>query len=95
MSSDVMVVRNDANRRYEASIDGVAVGHLRFRERDGQLVLVHTEVDPAYEGHGVGSVIARFALDDARQRGVRIVPECPFVRAYLKRHPEYGDLVAR
>jgi uncharacterized protein len=92
--SSVTVVRNDANHRYEASIDGVAVGHLRFRERDGHLVLVHTEVDPAYEGHGVGSAIARFALDDARSRGTTIVPECPFVQSFLQRHPEYADLVA-
>ena len=87
-------VRNDSNHRYEASIDGIAVGHLRFREHNGQMVLIHTEVDPAYEGHGIGGAIARFALDEARERGATVVPECPFVRAYLSHHPEYADLVA-
>jgi predicted GNAT family acetyltransferase len=88
------VVRNDETHRYEATLDGTAVGHLRFRTRPGQIVLVHTEVDPAHEGHGIGGAIARFALDDARERGLSVVPECPFVRAYLEHHPEDADLVA-
>jgi len=54
---------------------------------------VHTEVDEAVEGTGVGSQLVRVALDDLRVRGVGLVPVCPFVAAYLRRHPEYGDLV--
>jgi uncharacterized protein len=57
------------------------------------VVLVHTEVDSAYEGHGVGSVLAKAALDDIRRRGKRVTPLCPFVSTYIARHPEYADLV--
>lgn len=59
------------------------------------IVLVHTEVAPAVEGRGVGSRLVSAALDDIRARGLRLVPICPFVRAYLGRHPEHGDLLAR
>ena len=59
------------------------------------IVLVHTEVAPAVEGRGVGSRLVSAALDDIRARGLRLVPICPFVRAYLGRHPEYADLLAR
>ena len=69
-------------------------GVLRYGRRDGPLVLHHTEVDQAVEGHGLGSTLVAGALDDVRARRLAIVPLCPFVRAYLKRHPEYADLVA-
>jgi predicted GNAT family acetyltransferase len=55
-------------------------------------VLVHTDVEPAYEGQGLGSVLAKGALDDLRERGVRAVPLCPFVWAYIRRHPEYAPV---
>ena len=53
---------------------------------------MHTEVDPAAEGHGVGSRLAAGALDDIRSRGLSILVVCPFVREYVRRHPEYADL---
>jgi predicted GNAT family acetyltransferase len=56
-------------------------------------VLVHTEVAPSAEGAGVGSRLVRGALDDVRARGLRVAPLCPFVREYIRRHPEYADLV--
>jgi predicted GNAT family acetyltransferase len=56
-------------------------------------VFTHTEVDPAFEGHGIGSALAAGALDDARRRGLVVVPSCPFIRAYITRHPEYADLL--
>jgi uncharacterized protein len=56
-------------------------------------VLVHTEVDPAFEGHGVGGRLAGYALDDVRRRGVAAVAQCPFVARYVRRHPEYADVV--
>jgi uncharacterized protein len=59
------------------------------------IVLVHTEVVPAVEGRGVASRLVSAALDDIRARGLRVVPICPFVRHYLGRHPEYGDLLVR
>ena len=81
--------------RYEAHVAGVdAVGTLHYLWHDGAIVFTHTEVPPALEGHGVASVLARVALDDARRRGLRVRPFCPFVAAYIRRHHEYADLVA-
>lgn len=89
----VTVHRNDENHRYEAMLDGQVAGFVQFRERAGRVILIHTETDPAYEGRGVGSALARGALDDIRARGEKAVVECPFIRSYIEKHPEYQDLV--
>jgi predicted GNAT family acetyltransferase len=94
MSDQVSVRRNDDNHRYEAVLDGTVVGFVRFRQRPGQVVLIHTETDQAYEGRGIGSALARGALDDIRTRGEKVEPQCPFIASYIKRHPEYDDIVA-
>lgn len=87
------VLRNEAARRFELTVDGhTAV--LVYRERDGQVTLVHTAVPPELRGRGLADRLARAALDDARARGLRVRPLCPFVQASLRRHPEYADLVA-
>ena len=91
-SSGVVVRDNPEELRYEALLDG-HVGLIRYRAEPGIVVLVHTEVDEAVEGTGVGSRLVRGALDDIRARGLRLVPLCPFVAAYLRRHPEDADLV--
>ena len=86
-----LVVRNNPEElRYEALRDDQLVGLIRYRTEPGVVVLVHTEVDEAVEGTGVGSQLVRVALDDLRARGLRLVPLCPFVAAYLRRHPEYA-----
>ena len=81
--------------RYELTLGDELAGFAGYRVRDGVLVFEHTEVDAAYEGRGLGSRLARFALDDARARGLRVRIECPFIRSYIRRHPEYEDLLAR
>ena len=91
--SDVDVRDNPSELQYEALRDGERVGPIRYRVEPGVVVLVHTEVDEAVEGTGVGSQLVRGALDDLRARDLRLVPLCPFVAAYLRRHPEYADLV--
>ena len=58
-------------------------------------MLLHTEVLPSFEGKGLGARLVAGALDDIRARGLRVVPFCPFVRAYIRRHPDYADLVVR
>ncbi len=78
---------------FEAVIDGVVVGRADYLRTDDLVVFKHTEVDPAYEGRGVGAALARAALDDARARGVTVIPTCPFFAAYIARHPEYASLV--
>ena len=91
--SDLVVRDNPEELRYEALREGELVGIVRYRIEPGVVVLVHTEVDEAVEGTGVGSQLVRAALDDLRARGLRLVPVCPFVAAYLQRHPEDADLL--
>jgi predicted GNAT family acetyltransferase len=92
--SDTTIRDNPALTRYEAHVDGVAAGYILYRPREKFLTMVHTEVDPDWEGHGIGSALVRGALDDVRARGLKVRPLCPFVRAFIQRHPDYGDLVA-
>jgi hypothetical protein len=84
---------NPAESRYEALV-GDFHGMIEYELAEGTIIFTHTEVDPELEGQGVAGKMARFALDDARRRGLKVVPDCPFVAAYIKRHPEYSDLVA-
>lgn len=79
--------------RFEAHIDGEVAGIAQYLRRPGRLVFTHTEVLPAFEGRGVGSVLAKGALDAARAAGARVEPRCPFIAAYIRRHKEYADLV--
>jgi predicted GNAT family acetyltransferase len=90
----IEVADNRAERRYEGRIDGKLAGSIHYVEHEGQLALVHTEVEPGFEGQGVGGRLVAATLDDIREHGLTIVVRCPFVRAYLEKHPEYADLVA-
>jgi hypothetical protein len=80
--------------RYEIEVDGELAGFLLYRREPGVLELVHTDVDPKWEGKGVGAALVQGALDDVRARGLKMRPFCPFVAAYIRRHPEYDDIVA-
>lgn len=79
--------------RYEISVDGEPAGFTRYRTRPRGLAFVHTEIDDRFEGRGLGGRLISFALDDARSRGLAVLPFCPFVRGYIQRHREYADLV--
>ena len=93
--SEIAVERRPDERRYELLVDGEPAGELVYRDRGGGvLAFLHTEVDPNVRLRGLGSALVAAALDDARARGLRIVPLCPFVDAYVRRNPEYADLVA-
>jgi predicted GNAT family acetyltransferase len=85
---------NSDESRYAASLDGQPVGFAYYRAEPGRVVFTHTEVQPEAEGKGVASELIRRALDDVRRRGLSAVPLCPFVRAFIARHPDYQDLVA-
>ena len=78
--------------RYEAEIGG-AVAVLEYRRRPGAIALVHTEVPPALQHHGLADKLVRAALDAARAEGIKVIPICPFVKQFLERHPEYQSLV--
>ena len=91
---DHVTVRDQPSQlRYEVRVGDELAGFARYALRRGRIVFVHTEVDPAYEGQGLGSILARSALDDVRFRELRVVPICPFIAAYIERHPEYDDIV--
>jgi predicted GNAT family acetyltransferase len=92
----VTEVRDDGERRrFEVVVDGEVAGFAQYLRRGGRIIFVHTEIDPAYEGRGLGSALARGALDATRQAGEPVVPLCPFIAAYIERHEEYADLVDR
>ncbi|MGH3715569.1 MAG: GNAT family N-acetyltransferase [Micromonosporaceae bacterium] len=87
-------VRNNPERhRYEVSVDGTVAGFAAYRTRPGIVIFTHTEIEPAYEGQGLGTKLARAALDDVRANGLELLPLCPFIAGYIERHPEYADLV--
>jgi predicted GNAT family acetyltransferase len=86
---------NPAQLRYELiDDDGNVIGEIRYRREPGAVALVHTDVDPAHEGQGLAGVLVEGALRDLRERGLRLIPVCPYVQAWLRRHPEQADLVA-
>lgn len=92
-ASTPSVVNNEAESRYEIHMDGQLAGFADYTVQPGVIAIPHTEVDPAFEGRGLGSTLARAALDDIRQQGSQVAPHCPFIATYIKRHPEYADLV--
>jgi len=92
--ADVEVTNNEAEKRYEARVGGELAGSAFYDTADDLIVFTHTEVDDAYAGRGVGSALAQAALDDVRADGRRkVVARCPFISAWIHRHPDYQDLL--
>ncbi|AJE39497.1 GNAT family N-acetyltransferase [Streptomyces nodosus] len=92
-SSAPPVVRHaDAKHRYEILADGVRAGLTVYRDRGDQRVFFHTEIDDAFAGRGLASQLVQEALADVRESGRRIVPVCPYVAKFLKRHEEFADI---
>ncbi len=86
------VVNNQAQHRYELVVEG----HLAatyYKVADGVITFIHTEVPPELGGKGVGSQLIKGALDQVRTQGLKVIPQCPFVKAYIDKHPEYADLL--
>jgi uncharacterized protein len=86
------VVNNNSQHRYELNVDG----HLAatyYKLSDGVITFVHTEVPPELGGKGVGSKLVKGALDQVRADGLKVIPQCPFVKTYIDKHPEYADLL--
>jgi predicted GNAT family acetyltransferase len=95
MEEEPRVVDDPEQSRYELWVGSTRAGLIQYLpEEEDTVLLVHTEVDPAFEGQGLGERLVADALDDLRARGLKLVPLCPFVRAYLRHHPEQADLVA-
>jgi predicted GNAT family acetyltransferase len=95
MGDGVDVVVKDApeRNRYEAWAGERLAGFVQYRREPGTMVLTHTEVEPDFEGGGVGAQLARAALEGTRSEGLEVNPQCPFVGAWIARHRDYMDLV--
>ena len=93
--ADTEVRDNPNQSRYEITVDGALAGFAAYRRREGRIVFTHTEVDDAYAGQGLGGRLARGALDDVRAAGdIEVVALCPFIAAWIDKHPDYQDLLA-
>ena len=79
--------------RFEALVDGKVAGFAEYRRRGPSVAFTHTVVEPEFEGRGVGSALARGALDAVRAEGASVLPFCPFIRSWIERHPDYAALV--
>jgi predicted GNAT family acetyltransferase len=88
------IADNPERSRYEVYVGSDLAGVTDYHAQPGLVTLMHTEIYPAFEGQGVGSRFVAGVLDDIRRRGTLVLPICPYVRAFLQRHPEYADLVA-
>lgn len=93
-SSDVVVRDAPHRHRYEAVIGDAVAGFVAYDQVTGDLAFTHTEVTGEFEGTGVGSALARAALDDCRAKGVKVQVFCPFIAGWIDRHPDYQELVA-
>ena len=91
--SDPTVVQNPDAGRFELRLDGEVAGFAEYHLRGSTTAFTHTVVEPRFEGRGLGSVLARGALDATRSAGRQVLPFCPFIRGYIERHPAYLDLV--
>jgi uncharacterized protein len=85
---------NQAMHRFELHVDGNLAAFSEYNLLKTGVLFTHTEVLPAFEGRGIGSAIARHALDEVRRRSLMAMPVCPFIAAFLRKHPEYQDLVS-
>ena len=86
------IVHNEQANRFETTVDG-QTSYISYQDRDDTLVYDHTIVPQQLGGRGIGSALVEHALDYARERNKKVVPQCSFVEAYVNKHPEYQDLV--
>ena len=91
--SEIVVTNNPEQNRYEAHLDGELAGFAAYQLTTGVITFTHTEVDPAFGGKGVGSALARGALDDVdANSGRQVRPLCPFIKGWIDKHPQYAAL---
>ncbi|MGI5130815.1 GNAT family N-acetyltransferase [Pseudonocardia sp. CA-107938] len=91
-TSETTVADAPDRHRFEITVDGELAGFAEYRLRDDHITFVHTEIDDAFAGKGLAGVLVRAALDDVRGRGLRVVAVCPYVKAWIEKHPDYADL---
>jgi predicted GNAT family acetyltransferase len=79
--------------RFTITVDGTTAGFAEIEDRDGQRIFTHTEVDDAFQGRGLATILIGEALEQTRDAGLRIVPVCPMVASHVKKHSEFDDVV--
>ena len=94
MSKDLMVIDNPSAKQYEAKVED-SLARIEYIKAQDKIYLTHTEVPQALEGKGIGSALVLKVLEDIEEKGLTLVPLCPFVALYLKRHPEWKRLVMK
>ena len=88
------IIRDNPERhRFEADLGDGSIAIADYVLRPGKILFTHTEVPPEHEGKGIGSALIRYALDAAREKGLQVVPICPFFAAYMQKHAEAQDLL--
>lgn len=92
-TQDIAIRQNQDRQRYELEVGGVLAAHTDYRPGPDHREFVHTEVVPGHEGQGLGSKLARFALDDTRRQNLKVMPTCEFIAKFIQGHAEYQDLV--
>lgn len=92
-AENLNVIHNKDENRFEITLNG-HLAEADYRIMGSQIIFTHTGVPDELEGQGIGSKLAQTALDYAREKGLKVVPLCPFIAAYIKRHPEYQDIVS-
>ena len=95
MAATTTVTRDESASRWEIRVDDQLVGFAAYQRTPDEIVFTHTEIDDGHEGEGLGGRLVRAALDDVRAEGLKALPICPFVQAFLNRHPDYQDLDSR
>ena len=87
------VVQNTSENRFEIRIDDL-IAVSQYRLNGNVITFYHVEVPLEWEGQGIGGLLAKAGLDYVRENSLKVIPACPFVAAYIRRHPEYRDLSA-
>ena len=84
---------NPYKHRFEADLGDGSMAIAEYKLLHGKIAFTHTKVPPAHEGQGIGTALVRFSLKSARERGLQVIPTCPFFASYLKKHAEEQDLL--
>lgn len=87
------VVDNPDRRRFEIDLGGGQFAFAEYTLPEGKIMFTHTEVPPSHEGRGIGTVLIEAGLAAARERGLKVIPICPFFAAYMQKHVEVQDLL--
>lgn len=88
------IVTNEAEKRFEIHVEG-RKSVLDYEIRNGTIFFTHTGVPPQLEGRGIGTALAKAGLEYAKAKKLKVVPACSFIRVYMRRHPEYEELLAK